>query len=94
MIPLILKLNIKRKDSCDQEGFNLWLPLFLIWLIALPPILLLTPIIMLAALFLWPTGKGRYILFLYLAVFGLIWHMSEIEIEIQSDKKIVCLNLI
>jgi uncharacterized membrane protein len=91
MIPLMIKLNIKRKD---QEGFNLWLPLFLIWLIALPLILLMTPIILLAALILWPAGKGRHILFLYLATFMLIWHMSGIKIDIQSNSKIVCLNLI
>jgi len=94
MIPLMLKLNIKRKDQEGQEGFDLWLPLFLIWLIALPPILLLTPLLLLAALILWPTGKGRYILFLYLAIFGLIWHMSGIKIDIQSKKKVVYLNLI
>jgi hypothetical protein len=94
MIPLMIKLNIKRKDQKGQEGFNLWLPLFLIWLIALPLILLLTPIILIAALVLWPTGKGRYILFLYLAIFRLTWHMSGIKIDIQSDKKIFCLNLI
>jgi hypothetical protein len=94
MIPLMIRLNIKRKDQKGQEGFNLWLPLFLIWLIALPLILLLTPIILIAALVLWPTGKGRYILFLYLAIFRLTWHMSGIKIDIQSDKKIFCLNLI
>lgn len=94
MIPLMIKLNIKRKDYGDQKGFNLWLPLFLIWLIALPIILLLFPIILLAALILWPTGKGRYILFLYFAIFGLIWHMSGIKIDIQSNKKIICLDLI
>jgi uncharacterized membrane protein len=94
MIPLILKLNIKRKDQEGQKGLDLWLPLFLIWLIALPTILLLTPIILLSALILWPAGKGRYILFLYLAIFRLTWHMSGIKIDIQSNKRIVCLNLI
>jgi uncharacterized membrane protein len=94
MIPLMLELDIKRKDQKGRGSFDLWLPLFLIWLIALPPILLLTPLILLAALILWPTGKGRYILFLYLVIFGLIWHMSGIKIDIQSNKKIVYLNLI
>jgi hypothetical protein len=94
MIPLMIKLNIKRKDHDGREGLNLWLPLFLIWLIALPLILLLIPVILLAALILWPTGKGRYILFLYIAIFGLIWHMSGVKIDIQSNKKTICLNLI
>jgi len=90
MIPLILKLRIKKKN---RRGINLWLPLFLIWLIIFPLVLLLTPVILLAALILWPTGKGRYILISYPMIFGLIWHMSGVKIDIQSNDNIIYLNL-
>ena len=92
MIPLILKLCIKKKD---RRGINLWLPLLLIWLIALPLLLIFSPVFLLAALILWPTGKGKYILFLYFIIFNLIWHMSGLRIDIESkDSTVYRLNLI
>lgn len=92
MIPLILKLFIKKKD---QRGINLWLPFFLVWLIALPLLLIFAPFFLLAALILWPTGRGKYILFLYFIIFNLIWHMSGLRIDIESkDSTVYRLNLI
>lgn len=90
MIPLILQLRIKKRN---RRSFNMWLPLFLIWLIALPLILLLTPVILLAALILWPMGKWKYILFPYIAIFKSIFCMSGLKIDIQSKDSTVLINL-
>jgi hypothetical protein len=91
MIPLMLRLHIQKKD---RRGINLWLPFFLIWLIALPLLVIFAPVLLLAALILWPTGKGKYILFLYLTIFNFIWHMSGLRIHIESGDSIIYLNLI
>lgn len=92
MIPLMLHLFIKKKD---RRGFNIWFPFFLVWLIALPLLLIFAPVFLLAALIIWPTGKGKYVLFLYLIIFNLIWHMSGLKIDIESkDSTVYHLNLI
>jgi hypothetical protein len=90
MIPLILKLRIKDKN---QRRFGIWLPLFLIWLIVLPLLALLAPLVLLAALILWPGGKGRLVLYSYLAIFSLIFNLSGLKIDVQSKDSIVYINL-
>ena len=90
MIPLILKLRIKDKN---QKRFGIWLPLFLVWLIVLPLLALLAPLVLLAALILWPGGKGRLVLYSYLAIFNLIGNMSGLKVDIQSKDSIVYVDL-
>jgi hypothetical protein len=90
MIPLILKLRIKDKN---QRRFGIWLPLFLIWLIVLPLLVLPVPLVLLVALILWPSGKGRLVLYSYIAIFGLIGNLSGLKVDIQSKDSIVYLNL-
>ncbi len=91
MIPLMLKLRINEKNS---RGVNLWFPLFLLWIIVLPLLVLVGPIILLVSLLAWPAGKGRMILFSYLMIFKLIWHMSGLKIDVESNEKIIFINLI
>jgi hypothetical protein len=90
MIPLILKLRIKDKN---QRRFGIWLPLFLIWLIVLPLLALLAPLVLLAALILWPSGKGRLVLYSYMAIFSLIFNLSGLKVDVQSKDSIVYINL-
>ncbi len=90
MIPLMFRLRIKKKNC---RGFGLWLPLFLIWLIVLPLLILPAPLILLAVLILWPAGKGKPVLYSYLAIFRLIFCMSGVKIDIQSKDHIVFFNL-
>jgi hypothetical protein len=90
MIPLILKLRIKDKN---QRRFGIWLPLFLLWLIVLPLLALPAPVVFLVALILWPGGKGRLILYSYMAIFNLICNLSGLKVDIQSKDSIVYINL-
>ena len=90
MIPLILKLRIKDKN---QKRFGIWLPLFLIWLIVLPLLAIPAPFVLLAALILWPGGKGRLVLYSYAAIFNLIGNMSGLKVDIQSKDSIVYVDL-
>ncbi len=90
MIPLTLRLRVRKKNG---RVFDLWLPLFLIWLIVLPLLILLAPLILLAALILWYAGKGKIVLYSYFAIFRLIFCMSGVKIDIQSKGSIVLFNL-
>ncbi len=91
MIPLILKLRVKDKD---HKRFGIWLPLFLLWLVILPLLVLPAPIILLLALILWPSGKGRLVLYSYKAVFELIFNLSGLKVDVESKEgSVVYINL-
>ena len=90
MIPFILKLRVKDKN---QRRFSIWLPLFLIWLIVLPLLAIPAPLVLIAALILWPSGKGRLVLYSYAAIFSLICNMSGLKLDIQSKDSMVYINL-
>lgn len=81
MIPTILKLLIRGESG---KRFTLWLPLFLVWIIILPLLLIPVPFVLLAALIMWPSGKGPIIFQGYLTIFKLIGCLSGLEINIGS----------
>ncbi len=79
MIPMILKLRASGKR------FTLWLPLFLVWIIVLPLLLIPVPFVALASLIMWPTGKGCLIFHAYFTIFRIIGCLSGFEIDIESS---------
>lgn len=81
MIPMMLKLRVREKDG---KRFFIWLPLFLVWIIILPLLLIPIPFVALAALIMWPSGKGPIILHGYLTIFKMIGCLSGLEINIGS----------
>ncbi len=70
MIPLTLKLRIKKKNG---KIFNLWFPTFLIWLLLLPLFILLAPLVLIVSLLLWQSGKGKPLLESFFMFSGLIF---------------------
>lgn len=81
MIPMILKLRARGKSG---KRFILWLPLFLIWIIVLPLLVIPVPFIALAALIMWPSGKGHLIFQGYLTIFRIIGCLSGFKMDIES----------
>ena len=80
-MPMLLRLR-----GVNEKGqrFTLWLPLFLVYIILLPLLLMLLPFVLLAALVLWPSGKGWLAIEVYLTVFRLLGCLSGLEIDIGS----------
>ncbi|OFW64749.1 MAG: hypothetical protein A2Z35_05580, partial [Actinobacteria bacterium RBG_19FT_COMBO_36_27] len=64
------------------------------WLIVLPLLVALLPLVLLAALILWPSGKGKVLLYGYVMIFGLIGYMSGLKIDIRSRSNNIYINLI
>ena len=81
MIPMILKLCVRDKGG---KRFYIWLPLFLVWIIIFPLLLIPVPFVLLAALIMWPSGKGHIIFYGYLTIFKIIGCLSGLEIDIGS----------
>jgi hypothetical protein len=90
MIPLILRLRVKDKNS---RKFGIWFPLFLLWLVVLPLLALPAPVIFIFSLIAWSCGTGRKIWLLYTAVFTVICNLSGLHFEINSKEENVYIDL-
>jgi len=81
MMPMLLRL---RGVNRSGNMFTLWLPLFLIYIILVPLLIIHLPFILLIAFILWPFGKGRLIIQAYLTIFRVLGCLSGLEIDIES----------
>jgi hypothetical protein len=90
MIPVILRLRIKGKNN---RKFGIWFPLFLLWLIVLPILVLPSPLILIISLISWQCGAGRKIWLSYITVFTVICNLSGLHFEINSKGENVYIDL-
>ena len=83
--PYLMKLRIKN----PRHGFALWLPLFLIWPIALAfflaVFLILLPFALLAMLFTWQAGWWRPVLLGTPAVIRLLCSLRGLTIDVEGN---------
>ena len=91
MIPVLLRIRVRNED---HRGVNLCFPTFLLGLIVLPILAALLPLVLIAALILWPSGKGKPILCGYLMIFSLIGYLSGLKIDVRSRDNTVYIRLI
>jgi uncharacterized membrane protein len=81
MIPMIMRIHIVEKN---KKKVGLILPFFLVWLVFLPFIVILTPLVLLAALILWPSGYGKTILRAGPALLSVISALSNLNIQVEK----------
>ena len=81
MMPMLLRLR-----GVDRKGqrYGFWLPLFLIYFILFPLLIIPLPFILLAALILWPFGKACLVIQAYLTIFRILGCLSGLQIDIES----------
>ena len=91
MIPLILKIKIPNKNGNE---FKLYLPLFIGWLILLPILLLLLPLILVISVLAWNTVYGRLILYFYPILLSLLWNLQGLKIDIKDKNNQIFLSFI
>jgi hypothetical protein len=81
MIPMILQLKIPRTG---KPPVNLYLPLFLIWLLLLPFALLVVLLMLIVSGLTWTTGHGRTILFMIPMIGALLWNLGGLRIDVKD----------
>ena len=83
--PYMMKLRIKN----PRHGFALWLPLFLIWPIALAfflaAFLILLPFALLATLFTWQTGWWRPLLLGIPAIIRVLCSLRGLTVDVDGN---------
>ncbi len=89
--PVIMRL---RQKSSGQGGVNLWLPLFLLLIPVFLLAVLLSPIVIVVGLLLWPTGFGRTVLLLGPALYRVIASLRGLEVDVKSEKERVYITFV
>ena len=84
---MIMRIHITEEN---KKKVRLILPLFIVWILVLPFIILLTPFVLLAALVLWPSGNGKRILRTGPALYSVISALSSLHIQVEKpDSKVL-----
>jgi hypothetical protein len=83
-------MHLKIYDN--RHHVNLWLPLFLAWLILLVFALALSPIVFILLLLFWPTEWGKFLLMLGPSIYSLLCALKGLRVDINGNKEVVLLS--
>ena len=79
-----MRIHIVQKN---KKRARLILPLFILWILLLPFIIISIPLVLLAALILWPSGYGRTVLRAGPALFMVISSLSHLHIDVDGTNR-------
>ncbi|OGO30357.1 MAG: hypothetical protein A2Z29_09870 [Chloroflexi bacterium RBG_16_56_11] len=81
--PMLMHLHFQN----DDRRFGLWLPLFLLVPLLLAFLIVLSPLIFVAALILWPTGWVGWAARATKAVLVSLFSLRGLEVDIQNENQ-------
>ena len=87
---MLMHVKIQKED----RRFGLWLPLFLLLPLALVLFIILSPLILIAVLILWPSGWGKRAMLILRASFDIFGSMRDLRADIQSHHQYVYISVI
>lgn len=82
-IPLLLHIQIKERE---KKKVRLFIPLFLIWLLLLPILILAIPFVLIAAAITWHKGYGRAILAIIPLFLWVLGSLPGLYIQIEKPE--------
>ena len=88
--PMLMHLRFQG----EERGFGLWLPLFLLLPLALVVFIILSPLILIAILVLWPSGWGKRALLVLKAACEIFWSIRGLKVDIQSSNQWVYISVV
>lgn len=83
MLPCLMHMKIQD----DNHHVNLWIPLFLVWLILAALAIALAPLVLILALVLWQTGWGKFLLLLGPALYSCLSTLNGLRVDVDKDGK-------
>ena len=89
-IPIWIRIRVVEKN---QKKANLAIPLFLIWLLLLPFLMLAALLLIVAALVLWPWGYGKTLVAFIPLILFLIWSMPGLHIQVEGKEKNILVSI-
>ncbi len=88
--PMLMHVRVQE----ERRGFGLWLPLFLLLPLALVVFIILSPLILVAAIILWPSGWGKRALFTLRAALEVFWSMRGLSVDVHSGRQCVSISVV
>jgi hypothetical protein len=88
--PMLMHVRIEN----EEHDFGIWLPLFLFFLIILAILLVLSPLIFIAVLVLWPSGWGEWAMRTLWVAIVAVCSMRGLEVEVQGRNEYVHVSVI
>ena len=89
-LPMVMHLRIQGKE----KGFGLWLPLFLLLPLALVVFIILSPLILIALLALWPSGWGKRALLILGAACEALCSMRGLRVDVRSGYQCIYISVV
>jgi len=84
MLPIWMHLKFRRPG---RRGFGLWFPVILVWILAAALLVLLLPVVLLAALWERRMGRGWSILLVYPRLGSVLWHLGGLRIDVGRNEE-------
>jgi len=88
--PMLMHMRIQG----ERGGFGLWLPLFLLLPLALVVFIILSPLILVATIVLWPSGWGKRALFGLRAALEIFWSMRGLSVDVRNGRQCVSISVV
>jgi hypothetical protein len=86
-----MKVRIPRES---RRPVNLYLPVFIVWLLLFAICLLLLPFLLIGAVFTWQAGHGKIMIFSIPMLFCVLWHLHGVLIDVESENEKIYLEFI
>jgi hypothetical protein len=88
--PLWMHVRVRN----EEKNFGLWLPLFLLLPLAVVVLIILSPLILIAVLLLWPSGWGPWALRMLGASFPIFCSMRGLEVNVRNREQLVYVSVV
>jgi hypothetical protein len=79
MIPMLMRLKVGR----NPNKYGVLLPVFLVWILLFALMIVLFPFVLIAALLIWRSGQGKWLLMTYPLLISVLFHLSGLHIEVE-----------
>jgi hypothetical protein len=83
--PILMRLKIIN----TSHHVNVWLPIFLAWIVLLALYIILSQLILILALILWPLGWGEFLLMIGPTIISCLCSLRDLKIDIVKGQEIV-----
>jgi hypothetical protein len=91
--PMLMHVKIKNEKS----DFGLWLPLFLLFPLALVVLIILSPLILIGILVLLALGQGRWVAWGFRCLWVAIvssWALRGLRVDVQGRRGLVQVTVV
>lgn len=85
MPPCLMRLKV----IDEEHNINLWLPLFLVWIFLAALYVVLSPLLAVLILILWPLGWGEFLLMIGPTIYNFLCSLRDLKVDIRKGGDVV-----